>query len=308
MAVNLAVTENIHGSKYESRLFKQIDKLFMLVLSSLFPVIISYINVKTNINLSLSSFYIIPIVLVSWKFNKNIALFFTFAAISLEFGFQYYAKSLNPNYIQGFWTVGIDSLIYLFISLFICELKKKFIKEKLFSRKDFLTGLANRCYFMEAASRELEKSKRYSRPISVVFVDCDNFKYVNDTYGHDIGDKLLATVAKTIKKNIRLTDIAARFGGDEFVILLPETGVEQSKTAVKKIQDNLLKAMKADKLPVTFSTGIATFIKPPLSVADMLNKADRLMYEVKQNNKNGINQRVFYGKTTNTLNQQARFL
>ena len=170
-----------------------------------------------------------------------------------------------------------------------------------------MTGIANRCCFFETAFQELARSKRYDRPISIVYIDCDNFKFVNDKYGHKIGDKVLSTVARIMKRNIRLTDLAARMGGDEFAILLPETSADQAKIVMQKIQKTLLYAMNVKKFPVTFSIGIATFITPPVTINEIINEADKLMYEVKRDRKNGIKQKVFYGQVKQNVIAKTRF-
>jgi diguanylate cyclase (GGDEF)-like protein len=163
------------------------------------------------------------------------------------------------------------------------------------ARIDYLTGAATGRYFRELADRELDRMRRYDHPFTAAYLDLDNFKAVNDTFGHDTGDALLKTVVKTIGENIRSTDIIARMGGDEFVILFPETGAETAKTALAKVQEQLLRAMEQNRWPVTFSFGMVTFISPPESVDQVIRLTDKLMYTVKNSGKNTIEHTVFYG-------------
>jgi diguanylate cyclase (GGDEF)-like protein len=109
---------------------------------------------------------------------------------------------------------------------------------------------------------------------------------VNDNFGHQIGDKLLRSVAKTIEKNIRAIDLIVRFGGDEFGILLAETGAESAAQVVEKLKKKLLKLVQDNGWPVTFSIGVATFISPPGNIDEMIDAADAQMYFAKQNGKN----------------------
>jgi len=166
-------------------------------------------------------------------------------------------------------------------------------REQIRSRLDPLTGAGNRRNFMEIAIRELDRAKRYDRRFTVVYLDLDNFKEVNDTHGHDIGDMLLQIVTRILKKNVRSTDTVARLGGDEYALLLPETGTAAAKKAVQKIHAQLLLAMKKNKWPVTFSIGVATFETNPESVEVMIKVVDDLMYSAKNSGKNQVKYEVF---------------
>jgi diguanylate cyclase (GGDEF)-like protein len=154
------------------------------------------------------------------------------------------------------------------------------------SRTDYLTGAANKRSFYESASVELDRSRRYARPFAIAYIDCDNFKYVNDHLGHYAGDEVLKTVSQTAKSILRATDFFARMGGDEFAVLFRETSDEAVQLAVPKLQRAFLEAMTSHNWPITFSIGTVTFLSPPESIDAMLNIADSLMYDVKQSTKN----------------------
>jgi diguanylate cyclase (GGDEF)-like protein len=135
---------------------------------------------------------------------------------------------------------------------------------------------------------EINRARRYEHPLTVVYIDLDNFKKINDLYGHITGDNLLRLVADTVKNNIRLTDTVARLGGDEFAILLPETGPELAEAITHKVQKINLEIMQKNGWPVTFSIGVVTFIDPPSTVDEILKASDHLMYVAKNNDKNNI--------------------
>jgi diguanylate cyclase (GGDEF)-like protein/PAS domain S-box-containing protein len=164
--------------------------------------------------------------------------------------------------------------------------------ERSLSRIDFLTKIPNRRAFYEATELESQRSRRYRRPLSIVFIDIDNFKDVNDTLGHEMGDDLLRKVAETIRRYTRECNVAARLGGDEFGILLAETGAGGSMAAVSNLRTRLSLLVTTNHWPISFSFGIATFLQPEPSVEDMLRIADELMYEVKRGGKNSIASRV----------------
>jgi diguanylate cyclase (GGDEF)-like protein len=159
---------------------------------------------------------------------------------------------------------------------------------------DPLTGVANRRAFFQLVQRETERSRRYNDPFSVMVIDIDNFKQINDRFGHDTGDRLLLTVVGTIKHHVRAMDTIARFGGDEFVVLL--TGVEEQPAfaVATKLQKQLLAEMERKRWRVTFSIGLATYLSPPHSMDAAIKVADQLMYQVKRSGKNDIRQAVIF--------------
>jgi len=177
----------------------------------------------------------------------------------------------------------------------VSSLRDVYEREREIARRDFMTGIGNWQAFVELAEREVAWAKRFGTILSIVYIDCDNFKTVNDTLGHSTGDIVLRKIASILKENLRKTDICARFGGDEFVILFTDLRSEGSEIAVMKIRSLLLEQMKKNGWNVTFSIGMATFIKPPESVETMIKKADMIMYDVKKNTQNAIKHEVFGG-------------
>jgi len=167
------------------------------------------------------------------------------------------------------------------------------MQEKQLSRIDFLTGIKNRRYFIELANMEINRTRRYEHPFTMLCIDLDNFKVVNDSFGHSTGDILLRLVARTIWENIRVTDTVARLGGDEFAILMPETGRDVAEVIIQRVQKINLDYMRKHGWPVTLSIGVVTFTNPPSTVDEVLRISDRLMYTAKKNGKNRIEYEVF---------------
>lgn len=158
---------------------------------------------------------------------------------------------------------------------------------------DTLTGLNNRRAFMLRGTEEMERARRYDQPLSVMFIDLDNFKSVNDLFGHDEGDELLKLVADITRGRLRTTDYGARMGGDEFAAILPATDSNGSRELGENLRIDLNAAIQARNYPATASIGIATFLHPPATFALALVEADALMYEVKKSTKNAVLQREF---------------
>jgi diguanylate cyclase (GGDEF)-like protein/PAS domain S-box-containing protein len=165
--------------------------------------------------------------------------------------------------------------------------------EKNLSRVDFLTGIPNRRMFYQALTLEGKRSRRYVRPLTLVYIDVDNFKHLNDHYGHATGDDLLKMIGTTLETSVRSTDMAARLGGDEFAVLLPETDEASAGIIVAKLRQNLNTAIAPKGWPVTFSFGVVTFPIALDSMEEMIKRADEFMYEAKRGGKSAVVSRVF---------------
>jgi diguanylate cyclase (GGDEF)-like protein len=157
---------------------------------------------------------------------------------------------------------------------------------------DDLTGLYNSRHFNTLLEREVEAAKRFGHPLSMVFLDLDRFKLVNDTYGHLVGSRVLSEMGALIKRNVRVVDYAARFGGDEYVLLLPNTSKSGALTLVKKLREvmrtQLFRADDGREFQVTASFGIATYPDDAASNLDLVRLADEAMYAVKGGGRDGI--------------------
>jgi diguanylate cyclase (GGDEF)-like protein len=161
-----------------------------------------------------------------------------------------------------------------------------YLQERGVSRRDLVTGALNRLALKETLDAEIKRSRRNLRPLTVSYIDLDNFKAVNDVLGHETGNAVLQTVAQTMQSNLREVDSVARLHGDEFALLLPETDAENVPTILNKLQRALRDAIASRQWSVTFSIGAVTFNTPPQSVEAALNQADKMMYLAKQAGKN----------------------
>lgn len=171
------------------------------------------------------------------------------------------------------------------------DLEKSLLHEQVLARTDGLTGLYNYRYFFELASYEFEASNRYQRPLSIIIFDTDHLKQVNDTLGHLAGDRMLITVAQTASSQIRSVDSLARYGGDEFVILLPQTTEQMAFSIAERIRENVAALrMETEKGPlsVTLSLGVAGMSRDPVdeSIEQVVQRADQALYAAKQAGRN----------------------
>ncbi|MBN2383110.1 diguanylate cyclase [bacterium] len=156
-------------------------------------------------------------------------------------------------------------------------------------RYDSLTNIFSRRFIMTLLNKEIEQAKRHERSVSLSILDLDNFKSYNDTYGHPVGDFLLQHFTKAIQDNIRKYDLLGRFGGEEFIIIMPETTKKQAFGSLDRLKEKLsLETYTEDKIALTFSGGIATFPDDGLDGKSLLLSADKALYHAKEQGKNTI--------------------
>ncbi|KUK61006.1 MAG: Diguanylate cyclase with PAS/PAC sensor, partial [Synergistales bacterium 57_84] len=154
---------------------------------------------------------------------------------------------------------------------------------------DKTTGLSNRQHFDEVLQREIDRSSRYGTPLSLIMIDLDNFKTLNDTKGHIAGDRALSEIARTISENIRSSDVAARWGGDEFILTSP-ADTEQALSLARKLKELLSGLDHEGYGPVTGSIGVSTYRKGD-DIDSLTRRADHAMYDVKRGGGNGVSSR-----------------
>lgn len=260
----------------------------LLLVGVLLFVLVSGIDyvLRANHLLELSAFYIIPISFFSWFIEKRAGLALSLASVTMDFFVRF---RLLPGAVR-YWDELVWLTLYVSSTLMIAQLKKLYERERTLSRVDPLTMVANRRAFFESAEMAKGFSDRYQVPLSIAYLDLDNFKQVNDRMGHGTGDKVLAVVADGIRKALRPTDTVARIGGDEFVILLPHSDQETATGILGRVRLELDRAVRERNWRVTFSIGLIHFSPPLGSVAEMLRAADEAMYAAKNARKNRARQ------------------
>ncbi|MBI3361380.1 MAG: sensor domain-containing diguanylate cyclase [Chloroflexi bacterium] len=237
-------------------------------------------------SVSLRLFYLIPIFVVALFAGSRPGVLIAVASAGVIYAIDF--AQLGYRYFFGadLWNEAATLVIFLLAGRIGSSLKTALEREQALARTDYLTGAANRRAFVETTGNEISRARRFGRPFTVGYIDLDNFKTVNDHFGHSTGDRLLRLVAEVTRRNIRAVDMIARLGGDEFAILLTETEDDAARVVTDRIQSQLLEAMRQYSWPVTFSIGVASYVSPPKSVDEVLNKADELMYSVKRDGKN----------------------
>lgn len=248
---------------------------------------IGFIDFKLGREFSFSIFYLMPIIFVTLAFGRNVGFVFCVIAAGTWFIVDQLGNAAYSHPMIGYWN-AVMRLGFFVIVAWLLPAFQELEHEKQISRIDYLTGIANRRYFFELLEAELNRSRRYNHAFTIVYIDLDGFKSVNDHHGHLIGDKLLCTFVNRAKKLLRSTDIMARLGGDEFIFLLPEMGQVTAKATIAKIQPELLREMRINGWPVTFSIGVLSYHCGDIVAEELVKRADKLMYSVKNKNKNAI--------------------
>lgn len=170
----------------------------------------------------------------------------------------------------------------------IAELESALSEARQTAFTDALTGALNRRGFEDAYQRELARSRRNGSPLAIALIDIDNFKRLNDTLGHHMGDQALVHLVRSLRAALRPSDILCRFGGEEFVLLLPETALDEAVSAVSRFQRQFASsAMPSCELAVTFSAGVVVQ-QVSESVEESILRADAATYAAKRAGKNCV--------------------
>lgn len=273
---------------YLDERISRLNRITMVVVCVFLIFFIGWVRSKTGSEYALSIFYLFPVIFSAWYIGRrtgySMAVISTISWLAADLSLlNEFSHSAVPFINETFRLI-----VFLFVAFLASEFKKSLDINKALARSDPLTGIANRRAFFEFAGIELNKARRFNYPVSIIYLDIDNFKLINDRYGHHVGDKLLKIVADTVSNNIRSIDMVARFGGDELGVLLPETDSQGTRILAGKIHQKLLSEMRHHGWESTFSIGAATFHNSNVKVYEMLNIADKLMYLAKKNGKNKI--------------------
>lgn len=263
--------------------------VFALIVIALLGILRS----STEAEYAFASVVIIPVCLVAWTGGfKHGAVVSALAVVMWILADLLSGRQFAEVWVP--WVNGLTRLAtYGFVAYMTAWVRTLLTDVVELATRDALTGLLNRRAFFDLGEAEVSRARRYGHPLAVMFLDLDNFKHLNDTQGHDVGDAALKEVAAALKQTLRTTDHIARLGGDEFAILLPEIGHEAVTEAGTKIANAVTTALTAFK-EVSASIGVAWFEGQHGDFPGMLKAADALMYEIKQSGKCGVCTRSFH--------------
>ena len=251
-------------------------------------VLVGAADYRAGPQFGLSVFYLSPVALMGWYGGRRLGYAAAVLA-SLSWLITNLAAGLHFSspafYVWNTLTWLGRSLVvgYLF-----SELRRTLQHERQLARTDFLTGALNSRAFYELLELEIARLNRYGRAFTLVYLDIDDFKGINDQLGHGTGDEVLRGVVQSARAILRASDQVARLGGDEFAILLPETPQHAARAVLERVRHSALEMVRRRQWPVTFSMGALT-CQGPLNNADQLVRAaDELMYAVKHKGKDQV--------------------
>jgi diguanylate cyclase (GGDEF)-like protein len=257
--------------------------------------IVAWFDYRLGPDFEMAIFYLPAIAVVTWYVGRAAG---AFTAV-LTTGFWALAEwATRPTGIEPtlfVWNVAAELLFFFLAATIVSVLERQTTRLRTVSREDELTGISNRRAFFGALDRAVEWGHRRRAPWALAYLDVDDFKKVNDSLGHGVGDAVLRTVARTLREATRQVDVVARLGGDEFALLLPETEPEQAEAVFRKLMTLLEEATRRQGWPVRFSAGAVAFLESPDSSDAALALVDAGMYSVKHAGKAGMTFRVWPG-------------
>ena len=282
------------GQSLPSRVTSRLERLAELNTAAVLTGCLAMIAVVgltdclTGPNVSLSIFYLVPAVFAATKGRR---LGTAVAGTAATTGFVAdMASQVTPDFapMVSLWNAIVRLVVLGFVAVLVDALLDSARQERQIARRDHLTGLQNPRAFTDSARAGLRGLVRTGRPLTLAYIDIDRFKTVNDQLGHAAGDAVLVGTARILMSAMRDVDTAARIGGDEFVVLLPETDSAQAQVAMGRIHRLLVEQAAARGWDVGFSIGVVTFTSPPGPIEAMVAEVDRILYEVKQSEKGTI--------------------
>jgi diguanylate cyclase (GGDEF)-like protein len=277
-----------HSTRYASAGESGPARAGFLALSLLGVLGVGLLDYFTGTEVRLYALYFLPLCLgawfgsTAWMAGLVTICAFTWGISNHLAGLMYDEPSVWPLNIAssaaGFGAVGV----------LVGMLRRSLDTERMMSRIDPVTSIWNSRVLKERIEDETHRQRRSGRPFVLAYMDMDDFKSVNDTWGHTTGDRVLRTVGERLQSGIRAIDTAARLGGDEFVVLLPETDLEEGKAVLTRLHSIVTAALVEAGTSSGVSIGAAAFDAPPAGYENAVRLADAVMYEVKHSGKNGV--------------------
>ncbi len=251
-------------------------------------ILVGLVDYFVGVEVRTYPLYFIPLSFSAWRFGKVGAIFADLISTAI-WCLSNWAAGMRFS-MGGIWLANILSQILAFgtVAGLLSWARNLLEREQILSRTDSLTGLVNLRSFYASMTLTVAACRRNERPLTLAYIDIDNFKCVNDRYGHARGDALLREVATILNNATRVTDIVARVGGDEFIICLPETSKLQAQPILERLRDELANMLPEDECAISASIGALCWDIPAQSVEDMISAADKTMYQVKKSGKNQV--------------------
>lgn len=267
-----------------NRFLSGLSPASITVLALVLTAIIAAADILVGPRVSLSIVYLIPVAIAAWYVGLGLSIVFS---VLCSFLLAWIASEEPGLTAFTVWN-SVAHLGFLHVvAMLLTTLRSHLEIEKSLARNDQLTGVMNRRALLEQLDLIFNLALRQSSPLTLAYIDLDRFKDVNDTHGHKAGDASLRVVATALVEYCRRTDLIGRLGGDEFIIVLPDTDPRAARAMLGNVNDVIRKA-NPHAWPISCSIGVVTFVIMPGSASDAISLADSCMYEVKHRGKDGV--------------------
>jgi diguanylate cyclase (GGDEF)-like protein len=267
------------------RIKPDLSPLSAVAIALLTLVVVGILDYLTGFEISFSVFYLVPVSLVAWYAGKNWGIFLTVLSSITWYAVEAMVGPAHDHPAIPAWNGVVRFVFFLVTSLLLSTLRERLAEESRMARTDGLTGLLNSRAFAEQLAHDLALNARSRGALTVVYIDLDNFKTINDRGGHTEGDRQLQRVADRIRDTMRHADSAGRLGGDEFALILPATDREGAEVFLARLA-RMLEAADTPGGGVRCSIGALTVTRGEPSADAVIGRADSLMYTAKQAGKN----------------------
>jgi diguanylate cyclase (GGDEF)-like protein len=267
------------------------SKTYLVFVGFILIGIIGLVDFLTGSDFGISVFYVLPILLVTWYTNQRFGFVISFASAIVWLVADIATSQSYPFSFIPFWNSFIRFAYFIIITFLVSSLKSSLE----LARTDHLTSAINSRYFYEIVQMEMYRFERNQHPFTVAYIDLDNFKVVNDRFGHIVGDQVLITFVNSVSKVIRKSDFIARLGGDEFAVLFPDTDQDAARIIFSKIHNRFVEAVQENNWLITLSVGMLTCKVAPPTTDELIRMADELMYLAKSDGKNMVKYSTYDG-------------
>ncbi len=244
-------------------------------------LVVGFLDFLTGYEISFAVFYLLPVTVAAWYAGRYWGIFFaatasvTWYAAELAAGYPYSHASIPV------WNASVRLIFFLVIAILLTTARRQLMAERLLALTDTLTGLSNVRAFRMQLQHEFALADRTGSPVTLAYIDLDDFKQINDSLGHTAGDNVLITTAKILQKVIREADTAARLGGDEFALILPATDLKGAQALINRLAKSFEDKAKGGE-GTNCSIGAMVFLTLPRSLDEAIAAADAQMYLVKK--------------------------
>ncbi len=262
-------------------------KTGLFAIGLMMVVIIGICDFLTGTELPFQIFYLLPVLWTAWFCHMNAGLALAFASVGAAHCINLPAREhLSP--MRVIYLNDATYLIFYMVAGWMAgRLKGALEQTRALARTDLMTGLLSARAVYDIIQSEIMRLRRYQQPFTAIYIDLDNFKHINDRFGHKAGDEVLKAITQVIREKLRLTDTLGRIGGDEFFILLPETNAAQATLITKRLH-NLIAEKSGDYQNITVSIGVITCIVAPASPDHLIQLAEKQLHLAKQDGRNRI--------------------